>query len=161
MTDPRHEAHDAESRPGYKVTALREGTVIDHLPPGMALKALEVLGTEDGATVTVGMYLSSRKWGKKDLVKIEGKELNEHEVAKIALLGAHTTISIIRDYRVVGKLPVLIPSEIAGVVRCPNPTCITNHDPVRTRFHVEREEPLRVRCHYCERVIGKEQIELI
>ena len=150
-----------DRRPDYRVTALREGTVIDHLPPGTALKALEVLGYQDGGVVTVGMFLESEKWGKKDLVKIESKELTEEEVAKIALLGAHTTISIIRDYKVVDKLPVLIPSEISTVLKCPNPSCITNHDPVRTRFHVEREEPLRVRCHYCERAVGEDQLELI
>jgi aspartate carbamoyltransferase regulatory subunit len=145
----------------YKVTALRQGTVIDHLPPRMALKVLEVLGIEENRIVTVGVNLDSKKWGRKDIVKIEGKELTEQEIAKIALLGNHTTISIIRDYQVVGKLPVLLPSEIRGVVRCPNPSCITNHDPVRTRFKMEQEEPLKVRCFYCERVVSKEELELL
>ena len=81
----------------YRVTALRDGTVIDHLPPGMALKALEFLGHEGGNIVTVGMYLDSRKYGKKDLIKLENKELNEEEIAKIAILGPHTTLAIIRD----------------------------------------------------------------
>jgi aspartate carbamoyltransferase regulatory subunit len=145
----------------YRVTALKQGTVVDHLPPGMALKAIEVLGIDESHVVTVGINLESKKWGRKDIVKIEGKELNEQEVAKIALLGSHTTISIIRDWRVVEKLPVLLPTEIRGVVLCPNPSCITNSDPVRTRFHVEKEEPLRVRCMYCERVVGKDELELI
>ena len=113
----------------YKVTALKEGTVIDHLPAGSALKALEVLGDMGGRVVTVGMYLESKKREQKDIIKIEKRELTEREVAKIALLGPHTTISIIRNYRVVDKLPVKIPDEIHGVVRCPNPSCITNHDP--------------------------------
>jgi aspartate carbamoyltransferase regulatory subunit len=144
----------------YKVTALRQGTVIDHLPPGMALKALEVLGDLGGGVVTVGMYLESRKWGKKDLIKIETKELSREELAKIALLGPHTTIAIIRDYRVVEKKTVTIPEEIIGVVRCPNPSCITNHDPVTTQFHVEQVQPLEVRCNYCERIVPKDEIEL-
>ena len=148
-------------RTEYKVTALKEGSVIDHLPPGSALKALEVLGDMGGGVVTVGMFLESRKWDKKDIIKIEKKEHDEQEVAKVALLGPHTTISIIRDYRVVGKVPVKIPDEIAGVVRCPNPSCITNHDPVETHFRVEKKLPLRVRCHYCERVVVKDELELI
>lgn len=147
-------------RTEYKVTALREGTVIDHLPPGMALKALEVLGDLGGGVVTVGMYLESRKWGQKDLIKIETKELTDEELAKIALLGPHTTIAIIRDYRVLKKHTVTIPEEIHAVVRCPNPACITNHDPVETRFHVEQKQPLEVRCHYCERIVPKDEIEL-
>ena len=145
----------------YKVTALKEGTVIDHLPAGSALKALEVLGDMGGRVVTVGMYLESKKREQKDIIKIEKRELTEREVAKIALLGPHTTISIIRDYRVVDKLPVKIPDEIHGVVRCPNPSCITNHDPVPTLFRVEKKLPLRVRCHYCERVVVKDELELI
>ena len=148
-------------RPGYKVTALREGTVIDHLPPGMALKALEVLGDLGGGVVTVGMYLESRKQGKKDLVKIEAKELTDGERAKIALLGPNTTISIIRNYRVVEKSTVKIPELILGVLKCPNPSCITNHDAVLTKFHVERSTPFEVRCHFCERIVPKEEMELL
>ena len=145
----------------YKVTALSQGTVIDHLPPGTAMKALEVLGTGDGGIVLVGMFLDSRKWGKKDIVKIENKELTEGEMARIALLGPHTTIAIIRGYRVVEKVPVTVPGEITGVAKCPNPSCITNHDTVRTKFHVTGVEPLRVRCHFCERIVTEEELELV
>jgi aspartate carbamoyltransferase regulatory subunit len=106
-------------------------------------------------------HLDSRKWEKKNIVKIEKKELTEQEVAKIALLGPHTTISIIRDYQVVEKLPVRIPDRIESVVRCPNPSCITNHNPVATLFNVEKKLPLRVRCHYCERVVVKDELELL
>ena len=144
----------------YKVTALSEGTVIDHLPPGTAMKALEVLGYRDGGVVLVGMFLDSKKWGKKDIVKIENKELTEEEVAKIALLGPHTTIAIIRGYRVVDKVPVTVPGVIAGVAKCPNPSCITNSDPVTTKFHVLKGEPLRVRCHFCERTIRQDELVL-
>jgi aspartate carbamoyltransferase regulatory subunit len=145
----------------YRVTALRDGTVIDHLPPGMALKALEFLGHEGGNIVTVGMYLDSRKYGKKDLIKLERKELTQGEIAKIAILGPHTTLAIIRDYRVVAKVAVNIGEEVAGVATCPNPNCITNHDDLRTRFHVMKRMPLRVRCHYCERVITEDELEVI
>jgi aspartate carbamoyltransferase regulatory subunit len=148
-------------RTEYRVTALGQGTVIDHLPPGTALKALEVLGFQGGGVVLVGMFLESKKWGKKDIIKIENKELSPTEFAKIALLGPHTTISIIRDYTIVEKMPVALPDTIQGVVRCPNPSCITNHDAVPTRFHVERPEPLRVRCHYCERVVDENELELV
>jgi aspartate carbamoyltransferase regulatory subunit len=106
------------------------------------------------------MYLESRKHEKKDLIKIEAKELTDEERAKISLLGPNTTISIIRDYRVVEKAKVKIPEVIAGVLRCPNPSCITNHESRTTKFHVERSEPLEVRCHHCERVVSKEAMEL-
>ena len=145
----------------YKVTALRRGTVIDHLPQGMALKALKILGSMGEGVVTIGLNLDSPTWGKKDIVKIESRELTESEFAKIALLGPHTSISIIRDYKVIDKHPVSIPDEIRGVVGCQNPNCITNHDPVRTHFHVESKEPLRMRCQYCERILTGESAELL
>jgi len=148
-------------RQEYKVTALRQGTVIDHLPPGMAIKALEVLGHGGDGVVTMGMYLSSKKWGKKDIIKIENKELTAREVATLALLGPHTTISIIRDFKVVEKIPIAIPEEIVAVLRCPNPSCITNHDAVSTTFLVDTPEPLVVRCRYCERKVGKDELVLI
>ena len=148
-------------RPEYKVTALRQGTVIDHLPPGMAIKALKVLGYQGGGVVTIGMFLESRKWGQKDLIKIENKELTWKEVQQIALLGTHTSISIIRDYKVIEKMDVSIPSEIIGVIHCPNPACITNHDDLATRFHVEEMEPMKMRCGYCETIIRKDELELL
>jgi aspartate carbamoyltransferase regulatory subunit len=107
------------------------------------------------------MYLESGKWGKKDIIKIENKELTQAEADKIALLGPHTTISIIRDYRVVAKRASAIPQRIAAVVRCPNPACITNHEAVPTDFHVDVVEPLRVRCEFCERVVLKDEMELL
>ena len=148
-------------RPEYKVTALRQGTVIDHLPPGTALQALKVLGDQGGNTVTVGVNLTSRKMTKKDLIKIENKELTERDFEKIALLAPHSTIAIIRDYKVVEKSDVGIPDEFVDVLRCPNPACITNHDPVSTRFQVESEDPLKIRCRFCEREVGKDELDLI
>ena len=96
---------------------------------------VEVEASSGGGVVTVGMFLESRKWTKKDIIKIEHKELTQAEADKIALLGPHTTISIIRDYRVVEKRASAIPERIVSVVRCPNPACITNHDQVPTDFH--------------------------
>ena len=140
-------------RPEYKVTALRQGTVIDHLPPGTALQALKVLGDQGGSTVTIGMNLTSGKMEKKDLIKIENKELTEREFEKIALLAPHSTVSIIRDYKVVDKSDVGIPEEFVDVLRCPNPACITNEEPVKGAFLVLSNDPVVVRCEYCERSI--------
>jgi aspartate carbamoyltransferase regulatory subunit len=158
---------NAESRgsrpveqPTYKVSALRSGSVIDHLSPGSALQALSVLDVPEGAIITIGMNFESRKHGKKDIVKIEGLELTQHEISRIALLGPNATLSIIRDYEVVQKIKIRLPDTIEDVATCPNPSCITNSDPVPTRFHVLGDDPVRVRCHYCERTIRREEIVL-
>ncbi|MEW6745414.1 MAG: aspartate carbamoyltransferase regulatory subunit [Planctomycetota bacterium] len=156
------EAEPIKDKKEIKVSALREGTVIDHLAPGSALRVLQILGITSGRTVTLGLNLESRKLGQKDLVKIESRELTQHEVNKIAILSPHATISIIRDFEVVEKIVPRIPEVLENMVRCGNPACISNVDHrVQTRFRVVRDQPLRVRCHYCERAFREEEIELL
>jgi aspartate carbamoyltransferase regulatory subunit len=144
-----------------KVSALREGTVIDHLVSGTALKVLTVLGMRFECAVTIGLNLDSRKAGRKDIIKIERRELTPAEVARIALISPRATFSIIRDFKVVRKFTPELPALVEGLVRCPNPSCISNASWVTTKFHVVRPDPLRVRCHYCERSLKKEEIELL
>ena len=92
------------------------------------------------------------KMGKKDIVKVENRELDKHEVDKIALIAPKATINIIRDYEVVKKHRVELPDEIVGIVKCSNPTCISNsREPVKSRFRVISKDPPRIRCYYCER----------
>jgi len=144
-----------------KVSALREGTVIDHLVAGTALKVLSVLGMQFQGAVTIGLNLDSRKAGRKDIIKIERRELTPAEVARIALISPRATFSIIRDFKVVRKFTPELPAVVDGLVRCPNPSCISNANWVVTKFLVVRPDPLRVRCHYCERSLKKEEIELL
>jgi aspartate carbamoyltransferase regulatory subunit len=146
--------------PTYKVSALRSGTVIDHLSPGAALQALAVLDVPEDAVMVLGMNFESAKHGRKDIIKLEGIELTREEIGKLVLLGPNATLSIIRDYEVVEKIQLQLPEAIEEVARCPNPSCITNSDPVTTRFHVLRGEPLRLRCHFCERTIPRDELVL-
>ena len=144
-----------------KVSALREGTVIDHLVAGTALKVISVLGMRFEGAVMVGLNLDSRKAGRKDIIKIERRELTPAEVARIALISPRATFSIIRDFKVVRKFTPELPAVVEGLVRCPNPSCISNSNWVTSKFLVVRPDPLRVRCHYCERSLKKEEIELL
>jgi len=92
------------------------------------------------------------KIGKKDIVKVENRELKPEEVNKIALIAPKATINIIRDYEVVKKFKVHLPDEIVGIVRCPNPNCISNaREPIQSRFRVISRDPIRIKCCYCER----------
>ena len=149
-------------QPLIKVSALREGTVIDHLSAGTALKVISILGiaSEEGA-VTIGLNLDSPKVGNKDIIKIERREVTQEEVARIALVSPRATFSIIRDFQVVDKFKPVLPETIENLIRCPNPSCVTSDDRVRTRFLVLRTDPVRVRCFYCERSQRKEEIELL
>ncbi len=149
-----------QNQPTYRVSALRNGTVIDHLEPGTALAAFHVLGVPSNAIVAIGMNLNSGKIGTKDIIKIDSHELSPNEVSMIALLGPNVTISIIRNYEVVDKVEVSLPEVIEGVARCPNPSCVTNSDAIATRFDVRTTDPIRLRCHYCERLLRGDELEL-
>ncbi|MCD6237263.1 MAG: aspartate carbamoyltransferase regulatory subunit [Thermoplasmata archaeon] len=137
-----------------KIPLIKEGTVIDHITAGNAVKVLHILGIPERtkSVVSVAMNVKS-KIGKKDIVKVENRELDPKEVNKIALIAPKATINIIRNYEVFKKYHVHIPDEIVGIVRCPNPTCISNskNEPIESRFRVVSKDPIRIKCYYCER----------
>ncbi len=149
-----------ESVHNKQVAALRHGTVVDHLNAGMALKALEAIGLPKNGAALLGIGLTSGKMGRKDIVKLENVELTPAEIEKLAVFGPQATVSFIRDFKVVRKVKVALPDVIAGILRCPNPNCISNHERIVTRFNVETAKPLRVRCHYCERRIEEREFTL-
>ena len=136
-----------------KVTPIKNGTVIDHITPGAALKVLHVLKIPDETDNVISVAMNARsKSGKKDIVKIEERELLSKEVDKIALIAPKATINIIRDYDVVEKHHVEIPDEIIDIVKCSNPTCVSNsNEPVKSRFIVTNKDPVVIKCYYCER----------
>ena len=136
-----------------KITPIRNGTVIDHITPGFAVKVLHILEIpkSSSSVVSVAMNVKS-KLGKKDIVKVENRELDPREVDKISLIAPKATINIIRDYEVIEKHRVHLPDEIIGIVTCSNPTCISNSkEPVQSRFLLVNKDPPRIKCYYCER----------
>jgi aspartate carbamoyltransferase regulatory subunit len=143
------------------VKKIRNGTVIDHISAGHALDVLRILGIGSGErdVVSVAMNVSSKSSSKKDIVKVENRELKPGEVDKIALIAPGATINIIRDYEVAEKTRVKLPGSMRGIVRCANPACVSNAgEPVETKFIVERQDPLRLRCFYCSRTMEKTDV---
>jgi aspartate carbamoyltransferase regulatory subunit len=142
-----------------RVRSIKNGSVIDHITAGNALnvlKILDIIGTTK-AIVSVAMNVTSKRlpYGRKDIVKIEDRELNPAEVDKIALIAPQATINIIRDYEVVQKNSVVLPNVITHVVQCPNLNCISNSaEPVYSKFKVL--DSLELRCSYCETIIDKD-----
>jgi aspartate carbamoyltransferase regulatory subunit len=131
---------------------LRDGTVIDHLPVGTAVRALELLRIPRDGPVTVGINVPSKRYGRKDIVRVEGLELRKDELDRLALLGESVTVSIVKDGDVVAKRVLEVPRLLEGILRCPNPTCITNHERLPTSFERTGDFPYRFKCTYCERV---------
>jgi len=137
-----------------KVQPIKDGTVIDHITAGNALKVLNILGVSKNPTATVSILMNvrSEKEMKKDIVKIENRELKPKEVDKVALIAPDATINIIRNYNVEQKHKVSLPDTIKGIVRCANPNCISNlKEPVEPVFRVVSKNPIKLRCYYCER----------
>ncbi len=144
-----------------RVKKIREGTVIDHIAAGNALAVLKILGLTGSGNnvVSIVMNVPSQKLAYKDIVKIEGRELNPSEVDKISLIAPKASINIIRNYAVVDKQKPKMPSVIRGIIKCANLSCISNsNEPMSTLFIIETEDPLKLRCHYCNRAMNKADI---
>ncbi len=140
-----------------KLQPIKNGTVIDHIEPGMALKVVRILGIPEPDThspISIAMFVKSNKMGSKDLLKIEGRELKEKEVNKISLIAPNASICIIENFDVKKKNRVSLPKTITGIARCSNPNCITNkEEPLESEFSVENGKEIRLRCLYCERYV--------
>ena len=140
-----------------KVQFIKNGTVIDHITSGMALKVLKILLVDEkiGSTVSILMHVRSKTVDWKDVVKIEDRELDTAEVNRIALIAPNATINIIRDFNVIEKYRVTLPELVREIVRCTNPNCVSNikEEPVESEFVVESQRPLKLKCKYCERFV--------
>jgi aspartate carbamoyltransferase regulatory subunit len=151
----------SEIKKELAVAALKNGTVIDHIPAQSLFKVVSLLGIENlKSSVTIGYNLDSKKLGKKGILKVADVFFEEDILNRLALLAPNVNVNIINDYKVVKKYKVTLPDDIVGIVRCNNPKCITNNEPMPTRFHVEDKDNVQLRCHYCERTVCKDEIEL-
>lgn len=145
-----------------KVAALKDGTVIDHIPSDKLFKVVQILHLDTCLNqITLANNLESKKIGSKGLVKIADRALAENETNKLALICPYAKINIVRNYEVVEKRPLVLPDEIREIVQCANPNCITNHQPVQTRFFVIKDtENTFLKCRYCEREMKVEEVKI-
>ena len=143
------------------VAALENGTVIDHIPSELVFTIASLLELEKlGSSVTIGYNLHSKKLGKKGIIKVADVKFPEATLNRIAIIAPNAVINIIKDYEVVEKHKVELADNIYGIVKCSNPKCITNNEPMRTHFHVIDRENVVLKCHYCERTENKDKITL-
>ncbi|MDR1783570.1 MAG: aspartate carbamoyltransferase regulatory subunit [Dysgonamonadaceae bacterium] len=145
-----------------QIAALENGTVIDHIPSEQLFKVVSLLGIENLKTpVTIGYNLDSKKMGKKGILKIAGKFFEQDEIDRIALIAPSVKLNIIKDYEVVEKKTVQLPDELSGIVKCNNPKCITNNEPMKTRLKLIDKQNVTLQCYYCGLKTKKEDIELL
>ncbi|NLX67684.1 MAG: aspartate carbamoyltransferase regulatory subunit, partial [Bacteroidales bacterium] len=141
---------------------LENGTAIDHIPTDAVFKVVSLLQLQKlNNRITIGNNLKSSKMGSKGIIKVADKFFREDELNRIALVAPNVNLNIIRNYEVVEKKKVLLPDEIVEIMKCNNPKCITNNEPMKTRFHVTDKEKVELQCHYCEIKIKKEEVVLL
>jgi aspartate carbamoyltransferase regulatory subunit len=141
------------------VAAIKNGTVIDHIPSEKAYQVAQLLKLANLQTpVTIGYNFRSKKLGRKGIIKVEEKYFTDEEISRLSVVAPNIVLNIIKDYEVVEKKTVTTPSEIIGIVKCNNPVCITNNEPMRTHFHVHDGI---LTCHYCEKEQDINKVELV
>ena len=144
------------------VAALENGTVIDHIPSELVFTIASLLELEKlESSVTIGYNLTSQKIGKKGVIKVADKFFSDEEISRLSVVAPNVVLSIIRDFGVVEKKKVTTPDELRGIVRCSNPKCITNNEPMPTYFHVVDKQEGVLKCHYCEKEQNKSEVKLV
>ncbi|MBD3342761.1 MAG: aspartate carbamoyltransferase regulatory subunit [Candidatus Lokiarchaeota archaeon] len=144
-----------------KIERIHKGTVIDHIDAGYALTILSLTKLDESPNLmTIGVNVPSKKYQKKDIIKIEGVFLNEIQMQQISILSPNATISLIENYAVIQKKKVKIPKIIRKLIMCVNSTCITNSkkEPIDYEFKVLEEKPLKIQCIYCDRIYKLDEI---
>lgn len=144
------------------VSAIKDGTVIDHIPAKLLFKVISILGLDHIQNqVTFGSNLESKKLGSKAIIKVSGIFFPKEDIDRIALVAPQAKINVIKDYSVVEKKTVEVPDTIEGIVKCVNPVCITNNEDVRTKFEVIDKDPVKLKCHYCEKITNQNNMVII
>ena len=145
-----------------QVAAIKNGTVIDHIPAEKTYQVVSLLQLETLDTpVTIGYNYPSNKIGRKGIIKVSDKFFTDEEISRLSVVAQNVVLNIIHDYEVVEKKTVITPDELRGIVKCNNPKCITNNEPMQTVFNVVDKAHGILKCHYCDKEQYIENVELV
>jgi aspartate carbamoyltransferase regulatory subunit len=145
-----------------KIDKIKRGTVIDHVDAGYALTILNLTGLDEtNDLMTIAVNVSSNKYSKKDIIKIENVYLNQVQMQQISILSPNATISLIEDFQVIEKNKVEMPQVIKKLIVCETKTCISNSkkEPIDTEFKVLEKNPLKIQCVFCDRIYRLDEIK--
>ncbi len=149
------------SKKELNVSAIKDGTVIDHIPAKDLFKVVKILGLQNISNqITFGTNLDSKKLGKKAIIKVADKFFEGSEINKIALIAPMANLNIINNYEVTEKKPVELPNKLTGLCKCINPKCITNSEPMPTKFDVLAGETVSLKCCYCGKITDNDHINI-
>lgn len=145
-----------------QVVALKNGTVIDHIPTDKLFTIVNLLGLQNSdSNIIIGNNFESKKLGRKGIIKVADRFFSDEEISRLSIVAPNVQLNIIRDYNVSEKKQIVMPDIVKGIVKCGNPKCITNNEPMATIFHVLSKENGVLKCHYCEKEQNKETIKLL
>lgn len=144
------------------VAAIENGTVIDHIPTEKTFQVASLLNLDQLSTpVTIGCNYKSKKLDKKGIIKVENRFFTDEEISRLSVVSPNVVLSVIKNYEVVEKKTVTTPDELKGIVKCNNPKCITNNEPMATLFHVVDKQKGVLKCHYCEKEQDIDKVKLV
>jgi aspartate carbamoyltransferase regulatory subunit len=144
-----------------QVSAIKDGTVIDHIPASGLFKVIKILGLDKiEKQITFGTNLESKRLGLKAIIKLADIFFEDDEINKISLIAPEAKLNIIKDYKVVEKKIVEVPDTINVIAKCGNPKCITNHEGIKSRFTVVNKKQVAIKCHYCEKITDSAHMEI-
>ena len=144
------------------VAAIKNGTVIDHIPAEKTYEVVNLLQLQNLENpVTIGYNYPSNKIGRKGIIKVSDKFFTDEEISRLSVVASNVVLNIIKDYEVVEKKTVVTPNELRGIVKCNNPKCITNNEPMQTVFNVVDKVHGILKCHYCDKEQYIENVELV
>ena len=151
-----------ENKKQLRVSAIKNGTVIDHIPAKELFTVIKILKLDKiEKPITFGTNLDSKKLGKKAITKISEIFFEDKDINKIALITEEAQLNIIKDYQVVEKKNVILPKKIVEIANCVNPKCITNHENIISKFTVVNNGELGLRCEYCEKITTKQHFKIL
>lgn len=151
----------SENKQALQVAAIKNGTVIDHIPADKLFTVVNLLKLQKTTqSITIGNNFASQRLGKKGFIKVADRFFSDEEISRLSVVAPNVILNIINDYEIVEKKQVVMPDELRGIVKCPNPKCITNNEPMTTIFHVTDKENGILKCHYCEKEQNKEALKL-
>lgn len=145
------------------VSAIKNGTVIDHITSGQALRIIRLLSLQNSrCKITIGLNLPSKRLGTKDLIKIESRVLTAYEANEIVVFAPAATINVIESFQVINKIKTHLPEFMKKVFICPNPVCITHTEAIDSNFSIhENKKQIKLICLYCEKIFDRDQVEVL
>lgn len=144
------------------VAAIQNGTVIDHIPSDRLFEVVRLLHIEElkAHTVFIGYNLDSKMMGHKSIIKVADRYFSDAELNQLSVVAPNVTLCIIKNFEVAEKRKVELPKELRGIIKCNNPKCICNNEPMETIFNIDEQAQV-AHCHYCDKEQSLTDVKLV